>query len=104
MNEVIKLIEFVMTVNRYGDQVPEKRERMVFATLRSVRQSEFYQAQTVGLKPEIVFVLQDYLDYQGEEFIEYKAFNSDEWNLYKVLRTYRTDNSLEIVCTRGVDE
>lgn len=104
MNEIINLIRFEIIINRFGDQVREKHERTVFATLRSVRQSEFYQAQTVGMKPEIVFVLQDYLDYQGEDYIEYKAFNSEEWILYKVLRTYRTDNSLEIVCTRGIDE
>lgn len=104
MNEIIKLIEkdFSM-VNRYGDTVVSERERVVFASIKSIRQSEFYQAQAVGLKPEITFVLSDYLDYQNEQIILYKPFPSEKWEEYRVLRTYRVDNSLEIVCYRGIE-
>lgn len=104
MNEIIKLVKEDFTVNGYGDQVKERTERTVFAALKSVKQSEFYQAHAAGLKPEIVFILQDYLDYHGEEIVEHKPFNTDKWIRYNVLRTYRDSNALEIVCTRGIEK
>lgn len=103
-NEAIKLVAETKTVDEYGDTIIVETEKMVFARLMSVGQSEFYQAQALGLKPEIKFVLADYLDYNDEKVIKYKAFNQDEEEVYTVIRTYRKDNTLEIVCKRGVDE
>lgn len=102
-NEAIKLVAETKTVDEYGDTIIVETEKMVFARLMSVGQSEFYQAQALGLKPEIKFVLADYLDYNDEKVIKYKAFNQDEEEVYTVIRTYRKDNTLEIVCKRGVD-
>lgn len=101
--EVIKLVSETNIVNAYGDLVPTQSERTVFAELRSIGQSEFYQAQASGLKPEIKFILSDYLEYQNEKIIRYKAFDKDVEEEYTVLRTYRNNNMLEIVCKRGVD-
>lgn len=103
-NETIKLVAETKTVDEYGDTIIVETEKRVFARLMSVGQSEFYQAQALGLKPEIKFVLADYLDYNDEKVIKYKAFNQDEEEVYTVIRTYRKDNTLEIVCKRGVDE
>ena len=75
----------------------------MFAELRSIGQSEFYQAQATGLKPEIKFVLPDYLEYRNEKKIRFKDFNEEEEQDYTVLRTYRNNNQLELVCKRGVD-
>jgi hypothetical protein len=69
---------------------------MRFAKLKSIGQTEFYQAQAQGLKPELKFVLPDYLDYDNQEYIVYNNFR------YKVLRTFRTGNEIEIVCYGGV--
>lgn len=102
-DEVIKLIEEQKTIDEYGDQVVTKVERQVFADLRSIGQSEFYQAQAVGLKPEIKFVLPDYLDYRSEKLIKYQPFGSSEEEEYNVIRTFRSGNTLELVCVRGVD-
>lgn len=71
--------------------VGESGRREVFAELRSIGQSEFYQAQATGYKPELKFVLADYLDYDGETLVEYTS------TLYRVLRTFRAGQSLEIV-------
>jgi hypothetical protein len=71
--------------------VGENGRREVFAGLRSIGQSEFYQAQATGYKPELKFVLADYLDYDGETLVEYTG------TLYRVLRTFRAGQSLEIV-------
>lgn len=103
-NEVIKLVSTTNEVNEYGDLIATENERVVFALLKSIGQSEFYQAQALGLKPEIKFVIADYLDYKNEKTIKYQAINEDMEHEYSVIRTYRKDNTLEIVCKRGVDE
>lgn len=100
---VVKLISESRTVDAYGDIVTTETERSVFTEIKSIGQSEFYQAQAVGLKPEIKFVLADYLDYQNEKKLRYQGFNEAEEEEYTILRTYRNNNLLELVCKRGVD-
>lgn len=100
---VVKLIAESRTVDAYGDLVTEETERSVFAEIKSIGQSEFYQAQAVGLKPEIKFVLADYLEYQNEKKLRYQGFNEAIEEEYTILRTYRQNNLLELVCKRGVD-
>lgn len=95
-NSVISLITETETEDEYGDLHTVKTQREVFAELMSIGQSEFYQAQTNGMKPEIKFKIADYLDYNNEEIISYEDIN------YKILRTYRKGNELEITCYGGV--
>lgn len=98
-NDIIYLIRKVGTgeVDEYGNDVFKTEATMLFAERRSVGQKEFYQAQTDGLKPEIKFVLPDYLDYHDEPFVAYDGVR------YKVLRTYQNErNELEITCYGGV--
>lgn len=101
-NDVIKLISETRTTDEYGEPSIETSERCVFAELRSITQSEFYQAQAAGLKPEIKFVIADCLDYQNEKRLKFTPYNGEEEE-YSVLRTYRNNNQLEIVCKRGID-
>lgn len=100
---LIKLVSEQKSADDYGDTVIETVERNVLAELRSITQTEFYQAQASGLKPEIKFVIADYLDYQNEKIIKYAPYMGEE-EVYTVLRTYRNNNQLEIVCKRGIDE
>ncbi len=100
---VVKLISESRTVDAYGDIITTETERSVFAEIKSIGQSEFYQAQAVGLKPEIKFVLADYLDYQNEKKLRYQGFKEEAEEEYTILRTYRNNNLLELVCKRGVD-
>lgn len=102
-NEVIVLIKETKTVNEYGDAVKTTEEREVFAGLRSIGQSEFYQAEAVGMKPEIKFVLPDFMEYEGEQHLKYTPYPETEAKEYEIIRTYRTNNELELVCKRGVD-
>ena len=101
-NEIIKLVATTKSVDDYGDTIEQYTERTVFAELRSIGQSEFYQAQEVGLKPEIKFVLADFLEYKNEMIVKYQPYGADE-EIYSVLRTYRNNNELELVCKRGID-
>jgi hypothetical protein len=85
MNEVITLIE--------GDS-----RREVLCGLRSVGHSEFYEAHATDYRPELKFVLADYLDYNGETLVKYGG------DLYRVIRTYRTGQELELTVGRASAE
>lgn len=97
MTDVIRLIGYTQTVDEYGDPIRVETSREIFATPRSIGMREFYQAAATGLKPELAFVLTDYLDYQGEEIVEH------EGTRYRVLRTYRTGQELELTVYREVN-
>lgn len=85
MNEVITLIK--------GDT-----RREVFCRLQSIGQSEFYEASAQDFYPEMKFVLADYLDYDDERLIDYNG------RRFRVLRTYRTGQELELVVQRASAE
>lgn len=101
-NNVIKLISEISHIDEYGDSQVIETERIVFVDVRSIGMNEFYQSQALGLRPEIKFVMADYLDYQNEKKIKYAPLNSEE-EIYSVIRTYRDDNTLELVCRRGIN-
>jgi SPP1 family predicted phage head-tail adaptor len=96
-NEVISLVTVEETSNEVGDLVKTRTEKDVFVELKSIGQTEFYQAKALGLKPEIKFILADYYDYNDEKLIIYNGKD------YTVLRTYRNNNELEIVCQGDVN-
>ena len=61
---------------------------------KSIRMAEAYQAQAVGMKPEITLVVRQE-DYSGQTRVKYDGI------VYKVLRTYRTGRSMiELVLYR----
>lgn len=96
MNEILILIQQTRSVDEYGDQVVTEITREVFAKLGSIGQKEFYQAHAVGLQPELKFILADYLDYNGETLVQYNG------QRFRVLRTYRAGQELEITVYREV--
>lgn len=95
-NELIYLVSTKKEKNEVGDILTKETKVPRFAKLKSIGQSEFYQAQAQGLKPEIKFVISDYLDYENQEQVIHNNFR------YKVLRTFRSGNEIEIVCYGGV--
>ena len=97
MVEVLTLIQQTRGSDEYGDPVVTETSREVFGELLSVGQAEFYQAHAVGLKPEIKFALADFLDYEDEALAEYAG------RRYRVLRTYRAGQRLELVLYREVN-
>lgn len=97
MNEILLLITQQQTTDAYGDPVITETSREVFCGIRSIGQKEFYQANAVGLQPEIKFVLSDYWDYERETLAVHNG------QRYRVLRTYRTGQELELVCYREVN-
>ena len=97
MNDILTLIQQTQTVDDYGDTVTTETSCQVFCKVGSIGQKEFYQAQAVGLQPELKFVLADYLDYEGETLVEHNG------QRYRVLRTYRDDQELELTVYREVN-
>lgn len=97
MNDVLKLLRPTEATDEYGDPLITYLSREVFCVQRSIGQKEFYQAQAVGLQPEIKFVIADYLDYQNEPLVEYDGTR------YRVLRTFRKGQELEITVYQEVN-
>ena len=96
----IDLIKETDSRNEYGDLVKTETRRTVYAEEYSVSRVEFYQGMAEGYKPEVKFRLTYWLDYEGEEQIEYTPYGSDRPVRLKVLRTYNSGDSLEITCYR----
>lgn len=97
MTDILTLIQQTRGVDEYGDPVLQETRRDVFCGVRSVGSKEFYQAQAVGLQPEVKFVLTDYLDYNDEQLVEHNG------ERYRVLRTYRKERELELTCYQEVN-
>lgn len=111
----ITLIAQTETVNEYGTVTKIETRRNVFADDYSVGMSEFYQAAIPGYKPEAKFRLNNWLDYHGEEIVEYIPFGAEELGIvddedqpvpvrFRVIRTYRDGEAIELTCQRGVEK
>ncbi len=103
MNEILTFIKQAHGSDEYGDPVITETFRVVLCREASIGQSEFYQAHANGLKPEIKLVIADYLDYQNEQLLRYMPLGQTEEQLFRVLRTYRNGQELELVCYREVN-
>ena len=96
MNEVLTLVGRSFEADGYT--LREETKRLVFCRLSSISRTEFYQAQATDFRPELKFVLADYLDYEGE----YLCIFEDVW--YRVIRTYRSGQELELIVQRATAE
>lgn len=95
--DVIHLISETSTENDMGDAISVENKKLVFANKKSIRQSEFYQAQANGLKPELMCEIR-YGDYDDEQKIEY---NNKEYNVIRVFT--KNDEILELICEGAVN-
>lgn len=96
-DDVIYLVTKTITTNDAGDAVPTYSQRRVFAKRKSVRQSEYYQAQTIGLTPEVLFEVRTE-EYASEETL---ICNNKE---YSITRAYQKTGTTELTCTRIVGD
>lgn len=93
MNDVIKLRTLSITSDAAGFSSTAVTEKTVYADIKSVRQSEFYAAEAIGKKVDLVFVV-----------------NADEWNgateieygslVYSVVRAQDWKGRTELTCSR----
>jgi SPP1 family predicted phage head-tail adaptor len=69
----------------------------VYANRKSIRQSEFYMAQQLGIQLDLMFEIHT-SDYQGEIYLEYDT--NDETKYYKIVRTYDIDGEItQLFCS-----
>ena len=73
-------------------------QREVFCEVRSIGQKEFYDSYATDFYPELKIVLADHLDYEGERLVEYDG------RRYRIVRTYRTGQSMELTVERAPAE
>jgi hypothetical protein len=69
---------------------------LVYCNIKSVGQSEFYQASSVGYKPELKIECK-LVDLTDVTHFEYND------RVYKILRTYKKEDITEITLTALVD-
>ena len=62
-----------LTFDQYLNEVPVYTDRTVFVRPKSVRMTEFYEAAKSGIHPEVVLVLSNPADYQGEKVAVYNG-------------------------------
>lgn len=94
LNDIIELISTVTDIDENGFEIKVETRREIFADKKSVRASEFYQAQNQGYKLDVMFNVKPY-EYEDEEYLIF------EDKKYKIERTYEKDSeNLEIVCSK----
>ena len=77
------------------DAPAETPQRKVFCTVKSVGQTEVYQANAAGLNPELRLILAHAFDYHGEKLIDYAG---ERWH---IVRTYVNDaDGIELTIQR----
>lgn len=90
MDEVAILIK-----REYGK---DDIKREVLCGVRSIGMKEFYTASSTDFRPELKLILADYLDYEGETLADYDG------QRYRILRTYRAGQELELTLSRAPAE
>ncbi len=96
MNDIIELISFKNEVNKVGNTIKTKTYRKIFANKKSITQNEFYQAERVGLKPQLRFEVYS-IEYRNELLAKYKEVE------YKIIRTYKTSADKIELILEGVE-
>lgn len=86
--DVVYLGEIKETIE-YGEVTTTTLYRKVYANKKSVRQSEFYQSTSAGLKPELMFEIRS-VEFSDSDKLKY---NNKE---YFIIRTYDTGEITEL--------
>ena len=97
MNDILELISFNNSVNERGNVIKTKEYKTIFAKKKSISQSEFYEAEKLGLKPSFRFEIYN-IEYNNELFARY------EGREYKVLKTYKNSMDKIELTLEGVED
>lgn len=90
----LTLIKKTYIEDELCNQIPEEIKTDIYCNLKSIGRSEFYNAASQGLKPEIIFIIHKY-EYGNEKEILF------EDKRYKVIKTYSKDfEEIELTCEK----
>lgn len=90
------MAELITLIKRAYNKPDVRHE--VLCGVRSIGQSEFYQASATEYHPELKVILADYLDYNGENLADYNGVR------YRVFRAYRAGREMELTLERAPRE
>ena len=90
-DEMIELGNLVETIVK-GEPVQSYEWREVYANRKSIRQSEFYQAGNIGLKPELMFEVHSF-EFNNDEKVKF------EGQEYSIIRAYDRGEVTELTVT-----
>lgn len=94
-----KDIGYLMYENQTIDSLHRPKvnyiESKVFCNVKSISQSEFYQASTVGFKPEIKIEIKG-IDVNGATHFKYND------KIYKIIRVYSKLDIIELILSSMV--
>jgi len=76
-----------------GEPIKTVTYRTVYANKKSVRSKEFYEAQLISLKPELMFEIRT-SEYEGEIKLKYNS------KFYEIIRTYDKGEFIELICSK----
>ena len=92
-----KDIGYILTEKNTVDELHRPKiqynEKKVYCNIKSIGQSEFYQAQVAGLKPEIK------VEVKLQDIVENATHFKIKGKIYKILRTYKLQDKTEITLT-----
>lgn len=89
------LLKEIYTVDELHRPKISYLESKVFCNIKSIGQSEFYQSQVAGLKPELKVEIK-LADLENTTHFKYNN------KIYKILRTYKKEDITEITLTSTV--
>lgn len=89
-SEVIELGNLSQTTVS-GEAINTYTYRTVYADKQSVRQSEYYEAKQIGLKPELMFFIRS-SEFNNDERVRYESKE------YEILRVFDKGETIELVC------
>ena len=89
--------------NDIGESIPSESLTIVYCGVRSVTRTEHYVAAAQGIRPEIIFIVNQY-EYNREDEVIFDG------KRYSVIRTYLPQRSkgisdfesIELICRGGV--
>jgi len=94
MEHQITLRDTTTAPNSTGGITATNTDTVVYADIKSVRRSEFYAAQSAGVRADIVFRVNSD-DYSDKMYVVYESVT------YKVSRAYQTGlGRVELTCTK----
>lgn len=93
MNNValLYLLSEKQVKNIYDEIISTETSRKILARTKNISQTEYWQAQAAGFKPEIKFIIRA-SEYKNEKKLKY------DMQTYIINRTYQDGSYMELVC------
>lgn len=97
MEDIAYLVtERFVNVDKEGNPIRRREATQILCKIESVARSEYYEAATQDLKPEITMTISHNIDYGGQKLVMYND------KLYDVLRTYWKGDTVELVLAKRI--